>query len=246
MMIYVGLDDTDTLDSPGTNQLAKSIVADLADRFECVLILRHQLLYDPRVPFTSKNGSASILLKPIADDLKAAPEEAVCDVVFEVFRTGLQERFIPGSDPGMCIASNVPRAIIAFGLRCQRELISQTLPRQLARDHNIRLEGLGGTEDGVIGALAAIGLAAGRNDGRVVKLGTWPDDLSGPHPVETLTAREVLVRDVDNEEPVRKGSVDVGKHLRPNYRNGEVVLYVESRGGPMSNKTEHWQAVRLP
>ena len=58
MIITVGLDDTDILDSPGTNQIAKAIVEDLTDRFECVLILRHQLLNDPRVPYTSKNGSA--------------------------------------------------------------------------------------------------------------------------------------------------------------------------------------------
>ena len=73
-MIYVGLDDTDTLDSPGTNQIAKAIVRDLADRFECVLILRHQLLDDPRVPYTSKNGSASVLLKPLTEELRSASD----------------------------------------------------------------------------------------------------------------------------------------------------------------------------
>ncbi len=90
MMIYVGLDDTDTLDSPGTNQLAKSIVAELADRFECLFILRHQLFDDPRVPYTSQNGSASVWLKPITPELKALDNKTLCELLFAEFRAGLR------------------------------------------------------------------------------------------------------------------------------------------------------------
>ena len=59
-MIIVGIDDTDTIDSPGTNQLAKAIVQKVATEWRCVRIVRHQLLDDPRVHYTSQNGSASI------------------------------------------------------------------------------------------------------------------------------------------------------------------------------------------
>jgi hypothetical protein len=248
MMIYVGLDDTDTLDSPGTNQLAKSIVEEFADRFECVLILRHQLLDDPRVPYTSKNGSASVWLKPIGNYERDASEEMLCDVLFEEFRSGLKQRFVPGSDPGLCVAANVPEAITEFGLRCQRELMSQELPRRLAKEHGIRLEGLGGTEDGVIGALAAVGLAAGRNDGRIVKFGTWPDDLCGPHPVEAVLSRDVQLWDLEQHAPIENGTVDVGKHLRPNYRNGKAVLFARRSPGPVNGDEilSDWEAVRLP
>ncbi len=246
MILYVGLDDTDTLDSPGTNQLAKSIVAELADRFECLLILRHQLLDDPRVPYTSKNGSASILLKPAADELKARSADVLCDLLLAEFRAGLRQRFVPGSDPGLCVTANVPRVVQGFGRRCQQGLVSQELPRQLARVHHIRLEGLGGTEDGVIGALAAVGLAAGRNDGRVVQLGTWPDDLSGPQPVETLRTRNVLIQDLESGEPVSDGIIDVGKHLRPNYRAGQVVLYARPAEPNHVSHEANWDAVRLP
>ena len=64
-MIYVGLDDTDTLDDPGTNQLARHLVRELAGDFHGRMILRHQLLEDPRVPCTKKNGCASILFEPL-------------------------------------------------------------------------------------------------------------------------------------------------------------------------------------
>ncbi len=245
MMITVGIDDTDTLDSPGTNQLAKSIVAELADRFECVFILRHQLLDDPRVPYTSQNGSASIWLRTIGEVERAASKEALCDVVFEEFRAGLLKRFVPGSDPGLCVTTDVPKAIAEYGLRCQRELMSQEIPRELAQEHGIRLAGLGGTEDGVIGALAAVGLAAGKNDGRIVQLGTWPDDLSGPNPVEAMWSRDVLVVNLDNGVPIEWGTVDVGKHLRPNYRNGKPVLFARPVRDPANGAHADWEAVRL-
>ena len=60
MMIYVGIDDTDTLDDPGTNQLARHLVRELASDYNGQMILRHQLLEDPRVPCTKKNGCASV------------------------------------------------------------------------------------------------------------------------------------------------------------------------------------------
>ena len=53
-MIYVGLDDTDTLDDPGTNQLARHLVRELSGQFGGRMIVRHQLLEDPRVPCTKK------------------------------------------------------------------------------------------------------------------------------------------------------------------------------------------------
>ena len=244
-MIYVGIDDTDTLDSPGTNQLAKAIVRDLADRFECVLIIRHQLLDDPRVPYTSQNGSASILLKPQREDLQKASAEALCEIVFDEFRRGLEQRFVPGSDPGLCVAFNVPAAVTEFGLQCQRELTTQTAARELAEKQHIRLAGLGGSGDGVIGALAAVGLAATRNDGRIVQLGCWPDDLTGPCPVEWLAARSVAVRDLETEQPIARGVVDVGKHLRPNYRNGQAVLFARPPANDAGVNATRWEAVRL-
>ena len=59
MRIFLGLDDTDILGSPGTNQIAMGLAIKLKEiGIETTMILRHQLWYDPRVPYTSKNGSA--------------------------------------------------------------------------------------------------------------------------------------------------------------------------------------------
>lgn len=232
-MIYVGIDDTDVVDSPGTNQLARALVRHAAGQCRCVLIVRHQLLEDPRVPCTSHNGSASILLEP----------ECHCTIpaLIDALRERMRQWFVPGSDPGLCVAEAVPEAITEFGRRCQRELVNEWDARDLAARHRLHLEGLGGTEGGVIGALAAVGLAAAGNDGRVVHIGDWPDDLAGPQEVATLRARWVEVRAMATQQPILHGLIDVGKHLRPNYRQRRVILFVEAADdGPAP-----WRAVRL-
>jgi hypothetical protein len=141
------------------------------------------------------------------------------------------------------LASEAAPAVVRFGQRCQREIVRQAEARELASRFGLLLEGLGGTEDGVIGALAAVGLSATNDDGRVVQHREQPDDLSGPQPVELLYARGIdRIYRRDSAEMIMKGVVDVGKHLRPNLRGGRVVLVVE----PASSGEDCWRAVRLP
>ena len=235
-MIYVGIDDTDMIDTPGTNQLGRALAARLAGRYACSLIVRHQLLQDPRVPCTSKNSAASLLLE--------SHNGSTVEPLIDELRDAMRERFVEGSDPGLCVTAAVPEAITAFGKRCQRELVSQREARGLAARHGIHLEGLEGTEDGVVGALAAVGLVVGGDDGRIVQMGTWPDDLAGPQSIETLHARGLEVRRLETGDRVTTGPVDVGKHLRPNYRQKKVVLYVQLASGE-SAPSSRWRAVRL-
>jgi hypothetical protein len=105
------------------------------------------------------------------------------------------------------------------------------------------LEGLGGTQDGVIGALAAVGLMATHNDGRVVHLGSDGEDLF--EVTGCLAVREILGRGVDeirkltSGERLTEGTVEVGKRLRPNFRDGKIVLFVALNG------ESQWEAVRV-
>jgi tRNA(Ile2) C34 agmatinyltransferase TiaS len=68
------------------------------------------------------------------------------------------------------VTAVVPHEVIRFGVRCQYEVVTQDEARELAKRSGLPLAGLGGTEDGVIGAMAAVGLAASYNDGRVVQI----------------------------------------------------------------------------
>ncbi len=236
-MIYVGIDDTDTLESPGTNQLAKALAVRLADRLFCRQITRHQLLYDPRVPYTSKNGSASLLLEPREH---GPPAPSLPDLIDEL-RAGMVEWYQPGSDPGLCVTERVPAEITTWGRRCQQDVVDQQDARRLAAEHGLHLEGLGGTQGGIIGALAAVGLIVTGCDGRVVRWGEWPDDLAGTVAVARLVERGVEVRRADGQSTITSGTIDVGKHLRPNFRDGRVVVLVTPTGG---GSVADWQAVR--
>jgi hypothetical protein len=214
-MIVVGID---TLETAGTNQLAREIVRRLADRLRCISIVRHQLFFDPRVPYTSKNGSASLCFQD-AD----IPREALVDAIRHI----VQEWYVEGSDPGLAVTFEaIPEAITAFGERCKREVVPQNEARQLAMQHGIHLEGLGGTEGGVIGSLAALGLIVTGNDGRIVQWRTWPDDLGGLTHVDSVLERGVQVRERTAGDPVTSGTIDLGKKLRPNLVGGQAVLWV--------------------
>lgn len=146
----------------------------------------------------------------------------------------------------LCVAERVPPEVIAFGRRAQQELVRQAAARELARMCGLQLEGFGGTQDGVIGALAGVGLLASGDDGRVVhRMGWgWPDAFTGLQPVAAVRERGVDdVCDAASGSPVDAGLVDVGKHLRPSYRGGRVVLYVEASE---TERPRYWRALKLP
>ena len=115
------------------------------------------LVYDERGELIAKSLSHDWLLD-IVDRLRA------------LLRRAIRDWFVEGSDPGLCLTERVPPAVIEFGRRCQRDVVAQREARDLAARHAICLEGLGGTEDGVIGALAAVGLVAGGNDPIVIDM----------------------------------------------------------------------------
>ena len=124
----------------------------------------------------------------------------------------------------------------------------QQIAREVAVRTHLHLEGLGGTEDGVIGALAAVGLLAGGDDGRVIHLGDAATDLydiSGWQSVEFVRSLGVAeVRELETGRVVTTGMVDVGKRLRPNLRAGRAVVFVTPVDAA-DDGLPRWQAARL-
>lgn len=226
--ILIGMDDTDNHESRGTGRLARQAAEDLAADFGLLGVTRHQLLVDPRVPYTSHNSSAAIVLE--------GPAETDLPALFERVRRIMLADFQPGSDPGLCVAVDVPPAVTAFGRRAQTELVSQREALALAADHGLLLAGLGGTHDGVIGALAAVGLARSGEDGRYLMLGRLRE-LSGLQPVEAVLAEGVAAVCTLDGQPVEHGLVLADK-LRPARRGGRPVAYVDWQDG-------HWQPLKL-
>ncbi len=63
--------------------------------------------------------------------------------------------------------------------------------------------------------------------------------ISGAHPLARVLDRGVEeVREAGADVVVRDGVIDIGKRLRPSYRRGRVVLFVEPNG-------DGWRALKL-
>lgn len=237
-MIYIGIDDTDMPDTPGTNKLAMHLASVLEGEFRTTWIVRHQLLVDPRVPCTRMNGGVSMALEPLGDKSSARLIATLRDVMLA---------WCPaGSDPGLCVATDVPEQVRTWGRRAQRELLTQDEAVALAGEADAYLEPLGGTGGGIIGALAAVGLLATWNSGRVIRCGraaATAMDITGVLPPGEIQSRGIdRIERQDTGEEVHTGTVELGKRLRPNLRDGQVVLYVLPHENPL---LADWQAQRV-
>ena len=78
-----------------------------------------------------------------------------------------------------------------------------------------------------MGALAAVGLAASGEQGRVVFHQSGYGEIRGLISVEKLQEFGIVVIEESSRMLVSNGIVDLVKKLRPNIRGNEVVLYVE-------------------
>ena len=217
----IGIDDTDNLESRGTGFRARMLGEALAERglARVSAITRHQLLVAPEIPYTSHNSSACL-----------SAEAADRAAVIAVCRAFLVAESAAGSDAGLCVAAwdAVDAQAQAFGQRAKVEIVTQAEALARAAGAGVFLEGLTGTHGGVIGALAAVGLRVGGDDGRFLWL-PGLRELGG-----TCTVGELFERghidEVQDEAGVALPSstrVDVGAWVRPVLRAGKAVLLVE-------------------
>jgi tRNA(Ile2) C34 agmatinyltransferase TiaS len=215
---YIGIDDTDNDASRGTGHLARTIAEQVSAKCPVLGVVRHQLFYDPRVPYTAHNSSASILIEITEKENLAALFEQVKGIILADFQAG--------SDPGLCMAIDIPQAVSEFGRKAKTDLVTQAEAHSLAKQYGILLEGLGGTQDGVIGALASIGLSSTGSDGRYVMIGAMRD-LQGEQPVKAILKAGIDDIQTINGDSINNGIVLADK-LRPSRREYKAILFVES------------------
>ena len=233
-IVYVAIDDTDVPDSRGTGYLARGLAATLVEdgASEALGITRHQLLVDARIPYTSHNSSACIALRTAR-----APEALAV-----VAGTALATRSAPGSDPGLCVlaAERVTPDIVAFGERAKREIVTADEAHGLAQASGARLSSHGGTGLGIIGALAAVGLRAGGNDGRFLEL-HGIRALDGLPTVAELRSSgvEAFALDGRSVHPGDEERIDVGDWCRPVLLGGLATLLIEEVAGDGATR---WRA----
>jgi len=230
----LAIDDTDTLGrKPGTGRLARMLAADLAEAgtFRRRGVVRHQLLVDPAIPYTSHNSPACILFDSDLDTSAA-------DALFARACAWLRARHAPGSDPGLCLlrTDRVPERVVAFGHHAATEVVHKEDAVRLGADERIRLAELGGTGDGVIGALAAVGLTSEGSAGRYIERSDGSRELSAPVPVADLRDEGIVVVSAarDAEYVPNDAEITGPDWIRPRLVGGRPVLFVELVDGRWS------------
>lgn len=228
-MLYIGLDDTDQIGTPGTGRLARGLAESLAEDYEVSGVTRHQLLVHPDVPYTKNNSANVVILNDGADDLAR---------IIGRVKEYVTPRYAEGSDPAMCVATDEQIRGLTFGRRCQTEVMDVGTADAAAAARSIHLRSLAGLPCGKIGALAGVCLAGNGNDGRFVQVGSVRD-LKGTVQIEEIISAGVSRVMTENDESVTGGTVQTGDKLRPALRDGRPVLYVRPHGPDM------WQALKV-
>ena len=222
-MVYIGIDDTDNPDTRGTGFRARQLVDRLHehDMARAVGVTRHQLLVDDRIPYTSHNSSACLAVSCDCDE----------EILMDFCRGFLLEIAAQGSDIGLCIADERRAdSASAFGKLAQTTVVTQDDAMGIADKHSIRLEGLTGDHQGIIGALSAVGLHADGNDGRYIWLQGLRDQAHRLMALEQLQNRtgidKVTLRDgTEVDDP--GAMIDLGPWPRTVRIDKQAVLLVE-------------------
>jgi len=220
--IFIGIDDTDNLDTRGTGYQARSLGISLTESglFQVQTITRHQLLVDPQIPYTSHNSSACL-----AGETSTETSELAAHCIEFLIRESAFD-----SDAGLCIVaeSELDQEIIGFGRRAKKEVLKVEDTESITRRHKIFLKGLLNTRIGIIGALAAVGLRSWGNDGRLL----WIPNLretTGIFTVKDYLQRVAVDRitELNGKLLPQDTLINITEWSRPVMKHGQVTLIVE-------------------
>lgn len=221
MRIYVCFDDTDNIDAPrGTGKLGRWFADELPEGCTMWGTVRQQLLVDDRIPYTSHNSSACAVIE--------APDASYVPLLVERGIAHLEHHALQGSDPGICVVAEDDPALgvlMDFGRQAAVEVVTQHDAFAAAR--GAHLSGHGGTNDGIIGAAAGVGLTAWGWSGRFIEYGGLRD-YSEQVSVANLQAAgmEVLPIDRNVVSPKTNDVVDTEGWLRPRLWGGRPCVPV--------------------
>jgi hypothetical protein len=225
MRVFVGFDDTDTLDANrGTGKLARWFETQLPEGCRLWGVVRQQLLIDSRIPYTSHNSAACAVID-------MADTDGFQDLVKRA-EAHIKHFFLEGSDPGLCLATAGSDSLLrltAFGYRCTRDVVVQKEAMEAAS--GTHLSGHGGTNDGIIGAAAAVGLTASGNCGRFIEFNALRDF---PHQVSVadIQAKDIRVVSIDRDAriPCPDDVVATRGWVRPMLLGHQPVFLVRPKG----------------
>ncbi|TAJ19265.1 MAG: hypothetical protein EPO65_07150 [Dehalococcoidia bacterium] len=215
----IGLDDTDIEGSPGTGDLARALAVYVAHEGwgSSLGVTRHELMRTDKIKDTGHNYCYALGIET---------DRSVLDLEDDLVAY-LRKAAAKGSDPGLSIMgrhADLPH-VLAFGRRCQTEIMRLEWAMTFSNEANVSLRALGRDRRGAVGALAAAGLRAGGADGRFI-------DLRGIRELEgVVTAGQMRERtDIDliiseAGEPIdRDDRIDTFGWIRPRLEGGKSVV----------------------
>jgi hypothetical protein len=226
MKIYLGFDDTDSLDSEyGTGKVARWFAEDLPTGCRLWGVVRQQLLVDDAIPYTSHNSSACLIIE-------SSRNGSLLGELADRAEKHLKRHAAAGSDPGLCIAAEAApgsAGLMEFGLACTHRVMTQKDALRACK--GLHLSGHGGTNDGIIGAAAAVGLTAAGWYGRFIEFGRLrrlPADLR----VDELEEHGIRIMAMERDALVPKPAdrVLTRNWVRPRLMGGQAVLPVVRQG----------------
>ena len=225
MRVYIGFDDTDIVEADyGTGKVARRFEKVLPAQCKIWGVVRQQLLVDPAIPYTSHNSSACVVVD--------CPDSSYVDALKSAAIKHIEAMALPGSDPGLSVVVEGDLALPAleqFGRQCTARVV--TLKDAVKAAGSAHLSGHGGTNGGMIGAAAAVGLTASGWSGRFIEydgLRDFPDEVI----VAALMQKNIRVISLDRDAccPRPEDMVNTKGWLRPRLWGHDVVLPVKPAG----------------
>lgn len=208
----------------GTGSLGLALLRTLDERRVGAALgaTRHRLVADPGVPAPS--GDACVCLALRASHRLEVP------AIVEMVAAFVEEHRVEDAAPGVAVArepswENAASAerLVAYGARAKAVRLEPADAMNLAPEANVALSGSGA---GVVGALAAVALHVGGDDGVFIWL-PGLDEAGGPTPYRQL---RVLVPaldaalDASGREPAPDDVIDVPARPRAVLLGGRSVL----------------------
>lgn len=217
MKTLVCIDDTDNLESRGTGKLAQLMIEHIEENNigKCSDISRHQLYVHKDIPYTSHNSSMCFIVES---------EEDITEYIKSFGSDFLARESAEGSDPGLCIAPldkiKDIEELIVYGKKAKKEVLNKKIAYETAEKLGIHLSEHGGTGQGVVGALAGIGLRLSGNDGRIKGKIVF-DTREG-----FLTVKEILKKsNIQLVEGINGEKIDENENIKLGEKVKAVLLH---------------------
>ncbi len=237
MQTFVCIDDTDSLEEKSTGKLAQAMIERIEEKGmgKCSFITRHQLYFHPAIPYTSHNSTMCFIMEH-TDNVYEPLKDLAIDF--------LLNESAEGSDPGLCIVEmeklKDKELLIDYGKRAKKEILTKELAYETANRLGVHLSEHGGTGDGIIGALAGVGLRLTGNDGRI------RGKIKFPLPENVLTVKDMLdnstideVRSLEGDLISGDEKVVLGEKIKTVFLDYKEVLLIYKKFDEKTN-TYNW------